>query len=65
MIFTSVCSVITVESGFPASLQAFGLLDAAEGAVYRLHTLWFLPSVPCPTEIGSFAYTEVNSPTGV
>ena len=65
MIFTSVCSVITVESGFPASLQAFGLLDAAEGAVYRVHTLWFLPSVPCPMEIGSFAYTEVNSPTGV
>ena len=44
MIFTSVSSLITVGSGFPACLQAFGLLDAAEGAVYRVHNLRFLPS---------------------
>ena len=65
MIFTSVSSLITVGSGFPASRQAFGLLDSAEGAVYYVHNLQFLPSAPCPMEIGRFAYTEVNSPTGV
>ena len=65
MIFTSVSSLIKVGSGFPASLQGFGLLDAAEGAVYYVHNLRFLPSAPCPMEIGRFSYTEVNSPTGV
>ena len=37
-------SLITVGSGFPASLQAFGLLDEAQGAVCCVHNLRFLPS---------------------
>ena len=58
MIFTSVSSLITVGSGFPASLQAFGLLDAAEGAVYgRVLRAQFA--------VSSFAYTEVNSSTWI
>ena len=59
MIFTSMCSLIIVRSVFPASHQGFGLLDAAEGTVYCVHTLRFLPSVPFQMETGSFAYTEV------
>ena len=37
-------SLITVGSGLPASLQAFGLLDEAESAVCCVHNLRFLPS---------------------
>ena len=37
-------SLITVGSGFPASLQAFGLLDAAESAVCCVHKLRFILS---------------------
>ena len=61
--FYSMCSLITVKSVFLASHQAFGLLDAAKGTVYCMHTLRFLTSVPFQMESGSFAYTEVYSPT--